>query len=133
MVAGKNIALPIPNHASATQAFDNLVSAWKECTIVAEQEKTKRENIRAFRDVNVKAIEENSALLKRYLEHSFAERAFVIQEMFNRLDKNLEQGNMQAASDAISAIVSITKESPLAGARALIEDFHNPNIKSIEI
>lgn len=133
MVAGKNIALPIPNHASATQAFDNLVSAWKECTIVAEQEKTKRENIRAFRDVNVKAIEENSALLKRYLEHSFAERAFVIQEMFNRLDKNLEQGNMQAASDAISAIVSITKESALAGARALIEDFHNPNIKSIEI
>jgi hypothetical protein len=129
----KKVPLPIPNPANAAKAFDNLVNAWKDCAIVTEQEKTKRLGIKAFRDVNVKAIEENSALLKLYLEKSFSERAFVIQGMFDRLDESLASGNTQMASDAIAAIVSITKESPLAGARELIAGIHDPNVRSIEI
>lgn len=124
---------PLPNPTNAAQAFDNLVNAWKDCTIVTEQEKTKRAGIKAFRDVNVKAIEENSALLKLYLEHSFKERAFTIQGMFERLDQSLANGDTQMASSAIAAIVSITKESPLAGVRELIASIHDPNVKSIEI
>jgi hypothetical protein len=129
----KKAPIPVPNPDTAAKAFDNLVNAWRDCSIVTEQEKTKRAGIKAFRDVNVKAIEENSALLRLYLEKSFSERAFVIQGMFDRLDESLASGNTQMASDAIAAIVSITKESPLAGARELIASIHDPNVKSIEI
>ena len=86
MISADKVPLPIatsPNPVTpAILAFNNLVNAWKDCSIVTEQEKTKRENIRAYREVNVKAIEENSAILKLYLKNTFAERAFVIQEMF---------------------------------------------------
>jgi hypothetical protein len=127
------IPVPTPNPVNAALAFDNLIDAWKECSIITEQEKTKRAGIKSFRDVNIKAIEENSALLKLYLESSFKERAVTIQGMFDRLDTSLANGDSKMASDAIAAIVSITKESPLVGARELIANIHDPNVKSIEI
>lgn len=126
--------LPIPKPTDATnQAFNNLVSAWKECSIISEQEQTKRENIRAYRDINVKAIEENSAILKLYLEKTFAERADTIQGMFDRLDKGIELGNTEIIASTIGAIVDITKQSPLAAARELIANYHDPNVTMIEI
>jgi hypothetical protein len=109
------------------------VNAWKDCSIVTEQEKTKRENIRAYREVNVKAIEENSAILKLYLKNTFAERAFVIQEMFDRLDKGIESGNTEIISLTIAAIVDVAKQSPLAAARELIANYRDPNVTMIEI
>lgn len=114
-------------------AFDTLVNAWKECSIVSEQEQTKRENIRAYRDINVKAIEENSAILKLYLEKTFTERATTIQGMFERLDEGLKSGNTEVIALTIGAIIDITKQSPLAGARELLANYHDPNVKSIEI
>jgi hypothetical protein len=131
-VSKTSIPMPIPTDA-ANQAFNNLVGAWKECSIVAEQEQTKRENIRAYRDVNVKAIEENSAILKLYLEKTFAERAYSIQEMFDRLDKGIELGNTELIASTIGAIVDITKQSPLEAAKQLIANYHDPNVTMIEI
>jgi hypothetical protein len=126
--------LPIPKSMdAANHAFNNLVNAWKECSIVAEQEQTKRENIRAYRDINVKAIEESSATLKFYLENIFSERATVIQGMFDRLDEGLASGNMEVISLTIAAIVDVTKQSPLAAARELIANYHDPNVTMIEI
>lgn len=127
-------SLPMPNPTDATnQAFNNLVNAWKECSIISEQEQTKRENIRAYRDINVKAIEENSAILKLYLEKTFAERAYTIQEMFDRLDKGIELGNTEIIASTIGAIVDITKQSPLEAAKQLIANYHDPNVTMIEI
>jgi hypothetical protein len=40
---------------------------------------------------------------------------------------------MELASKAIEAIVKVTQSSPLAGARELIADIHNPRISHIEI
>jgi hypothetical protein len=124
--------IPKPTDA-AGHALNTLIDAYRECKIISEQEQTKRENIRAYRDINVKAIEENSAILKLYLEKTFAERAFVIQEMFDRLDKGLESGNIEVIALTISAIVDVTKQSPLAQARELIANYHNPNVTMIEI
>ena len=83
--------IPIPTTA-AIDAFDNLVNAWKDCKNTAETEKTKRENIKSWRDTNIKAIEEKSAILKLYLERSFLERAETIQYTFERLDQALADG-----------------------------------------
>ena len=124
--------IPIPTTA-AVDAFDNLVNAWKDCKNTAEVEKTKRENIRSWRDTNIKAIEENSAILKLYLERSFQERAATIQGTFERLDQALADGNTEAVGLMMNAIVAIVKESPLAQARQVIADMNNPNVTMIEI
>ena len=125
-------SIPTPTTA-AVDAFDNLVNAWKDCKNTAEVEKTKRENIKSWRDTNIKAIEENSAILKLYLENSFQERAAAIHGMFDRLDQALADGNTEAVGLMMNAIVSIVKESPLAQARQVIADMNNPNVTMIEI
>jgi hypothetical protein len=78
-------------------------------------------------------IDENAAILKAYLASMFKERAGIIEGMFVRLDQGLAAGNAQAASDAMAAIVAVTKQSPLAGARELLLDLRNPEVTSIEI
>lgn len=122
-----------PVVGDATKALNNIVDAWKQYKITAEVEQTKRESIRATRDVNIKAIEENAAILKTYLEGMFKERAGIIDGMFERLDRGLAEGNPQVASDAMAAIVAVTRQSPLAGVRELLGDLRNPEVTSIEI
>lgn len=124
--------LPVPTTA-AVDAFDGLVNAWKDCENTQQIERTKRENIKSWRDVNIKAIEENSAILKNYLELSFKERATTIQNNFDRLDQALAEGNTTAVELMMNTIVSIVKESPLAQARQAIADMNNPNVTMIEI
>ena len=131
-ITGAVKCIPITT-TSAVDAFDNLVNAWKDCKNTAEVEKTKRENIKSWRDTNIKAIEENSAILKLYLERSFQERAATIQGTFERLDQALAEENTEAVGLMMNAIVAIVKESPLAQARQVIADMNNPNVTMIEI
>jgi hypothetical protein len=128
-----NLLKIVPGIGDASRALENLTGAWKEYKVTSEVEQTKRESIRAIRDSNVKAIEENSAILKIYLEGVFKERAGVIEGMFRQLDKGLAEGNSQFASEALAAIVAVTKQSPLAGARDILNGINNPDVKCIEI
>ena len=119
--------------SAAVSAFDNLLNAWKDCKITSEIERTKRENIRSWRDVNVKAIEESSDILRRYLELSFKERAETISGVFERLDRALEDNNTEAVCLMVNSIVTIVKDSPLAQARQVISDMNNHSVSMIEI
>ena len=136
-----NLLMKLPNLAKraspqadpAMMAFNNLVGAWKECKQTAEIEKIKREKVKAWRDVNVKIIEENSEILKKYLELSFKERALTIKETFERLDSALANGNTEVVGLMMNSIVSIVNESPLAKAEHVIASMNNPSINMIEI
>ena len=132
IIPGLAKAIPTPKSA-AFDAFNNLVDACKDCITTAEIEKTKRENIKSWRDTNIKAIEENAAILKLYLERSFQERAVTIKGTFERLDQALADGNTEAVGFMMNAIVAIVKDSPLAQARQVIADMNNPNVSMIEI
>ena len=130
--------LPIPsansvNPSSAIEALDRIIGAWKDYKITAEIEETKRENIRAWRDINVTAIEKNTEILKTYLDGIFAERRGTIDQLFCKLDQGIKNGDSELMSGALGAIVSITKESPLKGAQELISSIYNPDVKQIEI
>jgi len=130
----RNLPTSVPTpYLPAEEAFKLLVGAWKEYNITAAQEKTKRASINAQRDITIKTIEENSAILKLYLEKVFAERSHVIKGMFDCLDKGLISGNADMISLTIAAIVDVTKQSPLPAARELIANYHDPNVTEIEI
>ena len=136
-----NLLMKLPNLAKkassqtdlAMAAFNNLVGVWKECKQITELEKTKREKVKAWRDVNVKIIEENSEILKKYLELSFKERALTIKETFERLDSALANGNTEVVGLMMNSIVSIVNDSPLAKAEQVIASMNNPSINMIEI
>lgn len=117
----------------ASDAFENIVKAWSDYKSTAAIEETKREGIRAWRDVQVALIEKNTEILKGYLFHSFSERRIVIDRFFVELDRGIKSGNVEMVSMAMGSIVSIVKQSPLAGARQMIDDLNNPDIKEIEI
>jgi len=129
----KKILQSVDVVGNVAKSFDNLVDAWQTCETTKAIEQTKRTQISATRDIQVKMIEENAAVLKDYLHHVFAERRHVIDAMFTQLEQGLGNGNMAQASLAIEAIVKVTQSSPLAGARELIADIHNPRIGHIEI
>lgn len=127
----KNI--PINHAETAGTSFDMLVSAWADYKKIAEVEGTKRAAISAFKDTKLSQIETQRNILEQYLSSVFKERAATINGFFERLDKGIESGDSELIGLAIGAIVDITRESPLAGAREIIGAMYDPDIKTIEI
>lgn len=118
---------------AAQSSFEMLVSSWTEYKKIAEVEGTKRAAISAFKEVKLGQIGSQRAVLEQYLAKIFEERATTIHNFFEVLDKGIETGDSSLISNAIGAIVDITKQSPLAGARELIGAFYDPEVKTIEI
>lgn len=127
----KNI--PINHTETAGASFNMLVSAWADYKKIAETEGTKRSAISAFKDTKLAQIESQRNILEQYLSGIFKERATTINGFFERLDKGIESGDSELIGLAIGAIVDITRESPLAGAREIIGAMYDPDIKTIEI
>jgi len=121
---------------SPTQALDGLkmlLNAKNENHRVTEEEKTKRVNISAMRDVEIEKIQAQKEVLKTYLEGIFSERRDTIEEMFDKLDKGIENNNLELIQMSMSSIVSIAQESPLKQVESLMSDFKNDDVKSISI
>ncbi|GFM56371.1 hypothetical protein OH710_00745 [Pseudomonas capsici] len=118
---------------SAGESFNMLITAYSEHVKISETEKTKREAITAFKETKLSQIESHRKVLEQYLSNTFKERSSAISGLFDALDKGIESGNSDLISSSIGAIVSITKESPLAGAKEIIGAMYNSEIKTIEI
>lgn len=118
---------------SASTSFNMLVDAWRDYKEVQAVETTKRARIQADKDVAIKAIEEQSALLRLYFEQIFSERRSIIDKNFALLEQALAQDNMQIASLAMDSINKLVEQSPIAQAKELIANINNPQITHIEI
>ena len=82
--------------------------------------------------INVGKIEQQTEFLKAYLAETFKERRHSIDEMFERLDKGIEAGNMDLVNVAMESITTIVKSSPLKEAEKIIQALNDPNIEKIE-
>ncbi|EHF3479150.1 MULTISPECIES: hypothetical protein [Acinetobacter] len=136
MKAAKNLknvtVIPKPSPDMAFQSFKMLVDAHHEYKMTVQTETTKREAIQAWRDVNVGKIEQQTEFLKAYLAETFKERRHSIDEMFERLDKGIESGNMDLVNLAMESITTIVKASPLKEAEKIIQAMNDPKVESIE-
>lgn len=124
--------IPKPSPDMAFQAFKMLADAHHEYKMTVQIETTKREAINVWRDVNVGKIEQQTEFLKAYLAETFKERRHSIDEMFERLDKGIEAGNMDLVNMAMESITTIVKSSPLKEAEKIIQALNDPNIEKIE-
>lgn len=132
-IAGLVGKLPVNPADTAGESFKMLVSAWSEYKKISEVEETKRTEINAYKETQLARIEGQRKVLEQYLSGMFKERATTISGFFEALDKGIASRNSELISSSIGAIVSITKESPLAGAREIIGAMYNPEVKTIEI
>lgn len=103
---GKN-AVPAVNPIEAlTQIVD--------CVKAIQVEGTKRKRLSAYETTEIARIKAAEVVLRDYFAESFRERRKNFDEMFQRLDSALEQGNGEAAAIIVRGIVDIARESPLA-------------------
>jgi len=125
-----NVTKPSPK-----MVFDGLkivVDAYKENQSTIERERTKRLAIDNASKIELEKIKSQRKVLETYFSGIFEERRYVIGEMFDRLDKSIDENNLEAMQMMLGSIVDYAKESPLNGVQALLNDFNDPNVKEIE-
>lgn len=132
-------AVPGMNPLTATtSAFSQLVEAYREYNQIKQVETTKREAIRAGRDVALSRIQAQKEILQQYLRNTFSERADNFNHMFDILDKGLAAGDDKAIGAAMSMIVKQMEINPLDGIGQLmscnvIDQINDPDVDCIDI
>lgn len=124
--------------SATTSAFSLLVQSYQEYVKIKQVETTKREMIRAQRDVAISRIQAQKEILQQYLESSFSERAANFTRMFDLLDEGLARGDDKAIGAAMSMIIKQVETNPLDGISQLmagnvIDQINDPTVDSIEI
>lgn len=113
---------------SALGALNNIVNGVRECSIIHEQESTRRARLQAYESTEILRIKAGQELLSQYFDHVFAERKELYGGLFARLDSAIERGDGETAHAALRGIVDIARDSPLASlgdlgqVRALLDD-----------
>ena len=122
-----------PSPSQALEGLKIFAEVVRENHQVTEEETTKRINISAMKKMEIKKIQTQKKILKTYFEGIFSERRYMIEEMFDKLDKGIENNNLELIQMSMNSIVSIAQESPLKQVASLMNDFKNDDIKSISI
>ncbi len=111
----------------------DVLTAFKEYTRICEAEKTRREEIRADRDVQLASIKEQGRIWRAFIERTFAERRQVFSTSFEMLFRGLDGGNDAAINAALAIITEQIKTSPMKQAAELMLAMNNPDVKHITI
>jgi hypothetical protein len=124
----KKIPVEIFNPGSAAECFRDVVEAYTEYKIVAEQEHTKRRGIEAWEKATIADIQAKRDALINYLECSFDEPAKNFHFMFKKVDEAIAIGDNNQLALALTSITEIAKSSPfkdiadLTSVRAALDD-----------
>jgi len=108
--------------------FQQLISAYTDYLKIAEQEQTKRCEIKAREKERLAEINCQREFLIRYLEQSFDERAKNFCSLFAIVDSAITSGNNEQLALTLNSITEIAKSSPfkelanLADVRAALDD-----------
>ena len=112
--AGAQVVGASAGQIDPLQALNNVVEAGREYLTLRENQKTKREEIQAYRVLESERIRAAERVLSDYFRQVFAERGQNFDELWRRLDEAAEQGQDSRVSETLLAIVSLAQKSPLA-------------------
>lgn len=118
---------------AALSGLQTLLNAHQEYSRIRETEQTKREAIKAWRDVEINRSNQQIELLKIYLKESFAERRQMIDGLFDTLNRGIEMNNDTAIQMAVSGLINLVQTSPLSSLDKYIESLNNKKSQHIEI
>lgn len=98
--------------ADITKAIDIYVNSAAEVAKFVEEQKTKREAIRAHSSMVIARINAVSDLIKVYLDKTFDERKVIFEKQFECVDRALETGNIEMLSMSLGSINHLASTSP---------------------
>ena len=102
----------ISDPTAVMHAINTLGNVAQETIKYAEEQETKREEIRAMRDVSIARIHALKESVQLYLEKSFDERKDLFNKQFECVNKALESGNVEMLAASLSAINELAASSP---------------------
>ena len=94
------------------QALNALSEVATETIRYAEEQETKREEIRAMRDTAIAQVSAMRDVVQTYLEKSFDERASLFAEQFKCVDAALRSGDNEMLSISLNSINTLAASSP---------------------
>ncbi|GET43572.1 hypothetical protein [Microseira wollei] len=127
-MTAKRVPVEVIGVGSAAECLRDIVQAYTEYKIVAEEEQTKRRGIEAWEKATVAQIKANRDALIKYLDRSFDERAKNFRFLFSKVDEAIAKGDTSQLTLALHSITEIAKSSPfkeladLTSVRAALDD-----------
>ncbi|MEH2233172.1 MAG: hypothetical protein V7K71_26655 [Nostoc sp.] len=124
----KKVTTVVKEFINPAECLQQMVSAYTEYKIIAEQEQTKRREIEAWENETITKINAQRELLMAYLDRSFDERAENFRTLFAVVDNAIASGNNDQLALTLNSITEIAKSSPfkdlanLASVRAALDD-----------
>lgn len=103
---GGSAPMPLVNGVSTT------LTSITDYLKIAAQEKTKRTEIIAKRDVAIEAIQAQRGIIFELMKYTFQERAAVLQKQFDVLDQAIASGNIDMVNSSLNAMVNVIQSSP---------------------
>jgi hypothetical protein len=110
--------------------ISDIVRQGQEYLEVAETEKTKRDEIEAWRQTTLADINLKRELVIRYLDRSFDERAENFKSLFQTVDRAISTEDNYQLSLTLDAIVQLANSSPfqdLSDLSKVKAALNNPN------
>lgn len=98
----------------AFSSLNEVIKASKEYEIAKEQEYTKRNAIRAQKEIALESIRQNSKNIERIIDKHYDQSLYSINEMLKRLDKGIEEGNQHLIALSLDGIVKTVQCNPLS-------------------
>ena len=124
----KKVTTVVKEFINPAECLQQMVSAYTEYKIIAEQEQTKRREIDVWENETITKINAQRELLMAYLDRSFDERAENFRALFAVVDNAIASGNNEQLALTLNSITEIAKSSPfkdlanLASVRAALDD-----------
>ncbi len=85
----------LPNAIDAgCGSFNQLIGQYLDYKTTVELEQTKRQAISGWRDIQLKKLEDQRQNVEKYIVLIFGERANNISQLFERMDKAIEDNNI---------------------------------------
>ncbi len=124
----KKVTTVVKEFINPAECLQQMVSAYTEYKIIAEQEQTKRREIDVWENETITKINAQRELLMAYLDRSFDERAENFRALFAVVDNAIAAGNNDQLALTLNSITEIAKSSPfkdianLASVRTALDD-----------
>ena len=121
--------MPIVNYAflGARTVIPSTISDIVDCFRAIAEEETKRQAIAANRDVLIARITAEKEAILAYFGYRFAERRAALNAFFDLLRHAMATGDNQQLVAALTGILGIIQENPLADFETFRQKFQDPN------
>lgn len=135
VISGKAMASKLPAKdplGQLSEAAERMMQAVIDCKIICEQEKTKRVAINAQKEIEIKKIQAQRALMEQVIEKAFAQRGANFDKFFKALDVGIASGDAQIMEIAMSGIIAQIQSPAMQEVNAIMAQLNNSNAGCIE-